>query len=110
MTTTEMIDVEQVVDRVCDGTRWVKVAHDEIAIYPPNSENGLKIQERLWKTRLVSGGREGWEYLRGIGVVQFVRAFLVSGVLVRIVSAPLHPNGMFSNLDRLEEKVVVPLR
>lgn len=59
----------------------------------------------LADTGHVDSGKEGWEYLRGLGQVQFVRALRMGSVNVRVLSTPIYPQGQFSNLAALERKI-----
>lgn len=71
--------------------------------YMGNTANSILCA--LQDTGHVDGGKEGYEYMRELGLVHHIYALRMGPVKVRIVSSPFPPRGMFSELKRLERTI-----
>lgn len=76
--------------RVCqrqDGQWLVWATTDDIA---------SDVTRALFDSGRVTAGREGWQSLRQLGLVQHVYLLKLRRAIVRVLSPAIHPRGLFS--------------
>lgn len=96
------------IHNLCAGLRVDELPGNNFTVIVPTDDRADALSRAFGDSGKVTGGREGHEYLRQLGLVQHVFALRLGKFRVRIVGPGYPPAGMFSDLPRLERRITAP--